>query len=820
MQEKYKKFIILGCLVLIFGFALFIRVFFSYQAVFSDPVKYSSDDGVYHMRLVENMLLGGHFPFRIYFDPFTNFPYGTYIHFTPLYDWLLAVIIWLVSFGKPTLEIINKISPFYPAVMGAFIVFPVYFIAKSLFKNRKIALLASFLSVISPSFLYRSTLGNTDHHVAEVLFSSLAIMFLIFTLQSQKTSRKFLIFTFLTGFSLGLYFLAWTGAIMFLFLIFCFIVLYYLIEYFFGKRENWILQMGILIFLVSFLMIVPFFGHPDLFNTFMYNMVHLEGFCLGGLVFVLLLLSDFIFQKRKINPKWMPVFLACLVFVVIAILKIFFPVLFFQLISGAKEINTGMVQYPLARELVGEMAPASFGGLVGNFNGTFIFSLIALGVIFYKFIKNRKPEYLLLVCWAIFMMIMAGIIPYFGQVRFSCYLSPIFSILFGFLAITAFEFGWQGLQKSKELDENNPVKKYILVGCSVIIFLGIYFLLYPFPFNAGSNFPYSLPYLAQDILFNSKMSPAEQDRYDVMDWLKNNTPDVGLDYYELYKEPGVNKETGKVNPYPYPQQAYGILAVWDIGHMITYYAHRIPVSNPFQEGIGRKNKDGTVEPGYATFFLERDEKIATGFLDNLKSKYVISDSSSANSDGVFQQMIKWSQDNFDGYLQENSNDLDLNKYYDSMVTRLELFDGRKTSFETKINDEDRSFDIKALEHFRLLYESNSTAFTLRIDTENDVKKYKVFEFVKGAVIKGGAPWGTEIEISTNVTTNQGRTFLYKNIVKSENGKFEVIVPYSTGKQEKSEVLAEKYTIKIGNYIIKKAEVLEEDILQGKTVQIY
>lgn len=821
LKTLLKRFWVPFCLILIFLTAFFIRVFFSWDSVFSDPIKYSADDGIYHMRLVENMLLGGHFPFRIYFDPFTNFPYGTYIHFTPLYDWLLALIIWIISFGKPTLEIINKIAPFYPAVMGALLIFVIYFITKILFKNRGIAILASFLSGISPSFLYRSTLGNTDHHVAEVLFSTLFIMFFMMVLQNSRnsfSSLKFWIFAVLSGFSLGLYFLAWTGAIMFLFLIFCFIVLYYLIEYFLGNRKNWILYAGIIIFLTSFLMILPFFGHPDLFNTYMYNILHLESFLLGILVFIILLLSDRLFLKKNINPKLMPIFLACAIFLVLSLFKIFLPDLFFYLISGVKEVNTGMVEYPLARELVGEMAPVSFNGLVGNFYAVFIVSLISLGIIFYKFLKNRKPEYLLIILWAVFMMLMSGIIPYFGQVRFSYYLSPIFSILFSFTVVSAIIFGWQGLQKSKELEEPNIFKKYILIGSVVMIFNGIYFLFYPFPFNAGADFPKSLPYIIGDIFYNAKMSPAEEDRYEVVEWLKNNTPDTGIDYYELYKEPGINNDTGKVNAYTYPESAYGVLAVWDFGHMITYYGHRIPVSNPFQQGIGRKNKDGSIRPGYATFFLERDENAATGYLDQLKTRYVISDSASVNSDGVFQQMIKWAQDDYDGYLEENSENLDLNKYYDSMIARLHLFDGRQTEFTAKISEEDRDFEIKPLSRFRLLYESDTTGFTLKIDAKNDVKNFKVFQYVKGAVIKGFAPLGAEVEVSVKITTNQDREFTYKNTAESKNGSFKITVPYSTGFQKNSETKAEKYMIKIGNYT-KEVEVSEQDILNGKIINI-
>ena len=92
------------------------------------------DDGVYHMRIVENLLLGGHFPKWIYFDAYTYFPHGTYIHFAPLYDWLLSLIIWFIGLSKPTLVLINQIAPFYPVVLGVLAILVVYFIGKELWR--------------------------------------------------------------------------------------------------------------------------------------------------------------------------------------------------------------------------------------------------------------------------------------------------------------------------------------------------------------------------------------------------------------------------------------------------------------------------------------------------------------------------------------------------------------------------------------------------------------------------------------------------------------------------------------------------------------
>lgn len=790
-----KNNIALVILAAIFVFALAIRIFPSWNIVFSDPIKYTADDGIYHMRLVENMLLGGHFPFRIYFDPYTNFPHGTYIHFTPLYDWILAFVVWIFSFGKPTIESINLVSPFVPAAMGALVVFLVYFLTKALFKNKAMALLAAFLSGTSGAFLYRSVLGNTDHHVAEVFFSTLAMLFFVFALQAgkEKRSKKLWILSALAGLSFGLYFLAWTGAVMFLFLIFCFLVLYYLIEYFLGSRQNWILQLGIIIFAVSFLMIIPFLGHPDLFHTYMYNIVHLAAFGLGFLAFIALFLLDKFFLKKNISRKLMPVFFALAIVCLLFLIKIFFPTLFDSFISGAKEINTGMSPSALARELTGEMQPVRYIGLINNFQMVFVVAMAGIAALIYFFAASRakNPEYLLLALWAVFMISMAGILPMFGQVRFVYYLAIIFSIIFSFVVIGMAKFGWQAIQESKGMPKENIYKKYVSLGGASIVLAAFYFLVYPFPFNLETSFPNGLPHILQATVFNSKLTISDQDRYDVCDWLKNNTPDPGLDYYELYKEPGLAD-------YKYPDSAYGILAVWDFGHMITYYGHRIPVANPFHQGNGRKNADGTITPGYATFFLAEDEKTATGYLDELRVKYVIADSGSANADGVYQQLIKWQQDGFDGYLAEDGKSINMARYYNSMIAKLALFDGKQASFD--------DYNIAALSHFRLVYESENTGFTLKIDDNKEVKRYKIFEYVRGAVIKGRAQNGSNVEISIGVKTNQERNFTYKNSFKASNGQFEFTVPYEG-----------RYTIKIGNYS-KEIEVSEQDVTTGSIIK--
>ena len=847
-----KKTFIFFTLFLIFCLALFFRVYFCYDKVFSGPVKYSADDGVYHMRLVENELLGGHFPRRIYFDPFTRFPYGTYVYFTPLFSQLLAGFIWLVSLGKPTLELINKIAPFYSPVFGGAVVFVAYFLAKNLW-GRKVALLSSLLTAISPPLLFRSLLGTTDHHVAEVLFSSLTIMFFIFALSKRKKSansidsnihssiswlkkdfseqKSFWIFVFLAGFSLGLYFLVWTGALLFLLIIFTSVVLYYLIQYFSRRNPFWILVAGIIIFLVAFLMILPFLGHPNLYQGLMYNVLHIEAFVFSILGFLWLGLGAFYIRQKKLKPLFLLVFLIFSLVLVLFVLRLFFPFLYEQLLQGTRSINLGLTPTKLARELTSEMSPLGFARTVYVFGPLFFLSLFSLAVIFFRFIKERKPEHLLIVVWSIFIIIAAGVIKFWGQNRFSYYLSFNISVLAAFALKKGFSFAWQGLQLSKTISNKKKTYFYIVAGSLITILFLICCLIYPFPFNAGDAYPKNMPSIIErSISIADKPVIKENDWYEIMDWLKNNTPDPGIDYYALYKEPGVDQKTGKINPYPYPESAYGIMARWDVGHMITYYAHRIPVANPFQQGIGKKIDGKIKELGEIVFFLETDEEKAASYLDQLKTKYIISDYSSADPQGLFKNKVKWLDETLKDYYVEAGEELstDFSLYDNSMITRLHILDGRAESSEKEINGKKIKSDIKTLSHFRLVYESEATALSFLNNSkeEEEIKLVKVFEYVKGARITGKTHPNREIKMSTEVTTNQQRTFIYEqDVLSSENGSFEFTVPYSTfGKggriagQTQFEVFAKPYKLKT-SLVEVSVDITEKNVLNGDAINV-
>ena len=824
MDKKYNKFLVFAVLLLIFVLAVFFRVFFDYKTVFSDPIKYSADDGVYHMRLVENELLGGHFPWRINFDPFTNFPYGTYEYWAPLFDWMLVAIIWIISLGHPTLKLINQIAPFYPVVIGSLVVFLVYLIAKKIWSNA-VAIFSAFLIAIMPIFLFRSLLGATDHHVAEVFFSTLTMLFLIYLVAGRKGNnlkenikdKKFWLFTILTGISLGLYFLTWPGALLFLFIIFCFVVFYYLIKYLLGDNEEWILLAGAIIFSIAFLMITPFFGNPDFLTGKVYNISHFLCFISGIFIFLIMGLAGYYFNKKNKKSYFLPLFLFVGVIISAIVFKILFPFLWDTIIKTALEVNYGATISRFARQATSEMTPLRIRGAFGDFSALFFLSLVSFCIFIYKFIKERKPEYFLIIVWTSIILFVSGIIPAFGQNRNSYYLSVCIALLSAFLIVEGFKFGWLALRKADEFAKGSELRFYYYVSSAIIIFSIIFLALYPFPFNIDNIYPSSLPNLVQSVIGMAK-SPIllSQDWYDTLKWLRNNTPDPGIDYYALYKAPPIDKKTDKVEPYNYPPQAYGILAEWGVGHDITYYSHRIPIANPFQQGVGQINSDGSVEPGEGTFFLATDEKKAAGYLDQLRAKYVIIDSSLSDPNGEFRGYISWINGNLNDYTSDNLSSTEPTKFDLAMSTRLYFLDGSSASMPKTVNGEKINLVIPSLSHFRLLYESKSDKSILLENDYKTTKQVKVFEYVKGALIKGFAPSGTNVEISTNVATNQNREFIYQQSAEAKDGSFEFVVPYSIGKQENSDTSASEYTIKIGNYT-KTIKVSEDDISKGKVI---
>src|SRR5208282_1469460 len=346
---------------------------------------------------------------------------------------------------------------------------------------------------------------------------------------------------------------------------------------------------------------------------------------------------------------------------------------------------------------------------------------------------------------------------------------------------------------------------------------------------------------------SSGVNTMNPDWETALEWLGNNTPDTGVNYYAIYDQ----------KTFQYPSTAYGIMSWWDYGHMITYIAHRIPNANPFQQGVTGPN-------GSAAYFMSTSEDTANAILDADGTRYVITDIDMDT--GKFWAMATWYNTTVAGTpyqtnmfypsqsdpSQYNAVTLNEEPYYQTMVSRLHNFDGSMTPATSAfyveyadpsitraslpvltdaevMNVSDAATkaeqynlgapaghhatvlslsitqpidDVPALRHYRLIYESPTN--TVKSDS-GDVKYVKIFEYVKGTHIKGDGI------IDIPLVTNQGRNFTYRQ--ESINGEF--IVPYSTGSDNPYPVKA------TGPYHIEGTsttfEVPESAVVQGTTI---
>ncbi len=280
------------CGALIFAFfcvSLYLRTVPSHDGVFGgNYVVFTENDPWYHMRVVENMVC--HFPQRISFDPYSIYPTGMNVQFAPFFEWLLGFFVWLIGFGHPSIGTIETVGAYFPCVLGALVIIPVYFIGKALF-NRTAGLLSAGLIAIMPGeFFFRSKLGFTDHHIAEVLFSTTLVMFFILAIKSArekeisfghfhsgewmswirnkswrnlfrspewKTIRMPLIYALLAGMTLGIYLLSWIGGLLFVFIVFAYILVQYVVDHLRGRSTDYLGIIGVLMFLVALIMVAP-----------------------------------------------------------------------------------------------------------------------------------------------------------------------------------------------------------------------------------------------------------------------------------------------------------------------------------------------------------------------------------------------------------------------------------------------------------------------------------------------------------------------------------------------------------------------------------
>jgi oligosaccharyl transferase (archaeosortase A-associated) len=674
--EKKRKLptiaIVAIIMAVIAGISLYIRIALPYHQVFVDgKVWFLETDSYFYMHNIE--VLVRHFPHFNTFDPYMLFPGGGTGLARPFFAWLVSGTILLVR-GATTLYHMEVIAAYIPPILGTLTLIPVYFIGKELF-NRWVGVISAALVAILPSeFLHRSLVGFLDHHVAEVLFSTVCVLFLIMAIKRARereisfdhilsrdwsTVRKPLIYSLLAGIFLGIYLLTWIGGLMFIFIIFAYLVIQFIVDHLRRKSTDYLCIVGTPLFLIALLVFILILGNSSL------DPLSRVSLSIAIVVPIVLSIISRLMAGRALKPVYYLLTLLGLTGIGLAVFHAVNPSLFQSIFSQFSIFTPSG-----ARLTIMEVQPLTLGMAWINFTTSFFISFISLGMLIYVAIKEKSADNTLFLVWSIIMLIAI-----LGQRRFGYYYAINVALLTGYFSWKMLDLA--GLRKllAKPKEVVRAVKKFkkrekktrekakpktfmqprgawvrvIVVG--IIIFFVVFF-----------------PNISiTKTIAGARNYVMDEGWYSSLLWLKDNSPEPFGDpnfYYELYPPR---------NEFEYPDTAYGVLSWWDYGYFIMQIAHRIPNANP---GGGYRELVGS-------FFVSQNESSANMIADELGSKYVVIDYQMATS--KFYAMVDYSGGNESGffrvyYVPISSNALQpvalyYPAYYNSTVARLYDFNG-------------------------------------------------------------------------------------------------------------------------------------------------
>jgi len=270
---KLSPKLFIGILIaILFGISLIFRVVVPYDQIFvGDWIKFSSIDGYYYMRLFDSFV--HNFPNLTTFDPFFIYPGGHGVSGVHFLKWLLAGFAWVIGLGSPTQHTADVVGVYFPAIMGALTVIPVYFIGKTLFNKWAGVIAAALIAILPGEFLGRTILGFSDTPAAEILFTATAMAFLILAIKTAgqrgltfthflKRDRAVivrpLVYSLLAGIFLGIYLLTWLGGLLFVFIISLYFIIQFIIDHLRRKPSDHLGIVGIILFLVTLIIFLPF----------------------------------------------------------------------------------------------------------------------------------------------------------------------------------------------------------------------------------------------------------------------------------------------------------------------------------------------------------------------------------------------------------------------------------------------------------------------------------------------------------------------------------------------------------------------------------
>lgn len=612
-NQKNRIFLVL---IILIGFI--IRLFTYPQVFESGRIVFLEADPYYHMWRVFAFIKT--FPTTFFFDPYINFPYGSFIGWPPLFDQTIALISIILSLGNPSAYLVESVGAFTPILLGVLSIIVIYFLAKEIF-NEKIALYSSLILAVLPAHAQISFLGFTDHHVAEVLLSALSYLFFIRALK-KKTHFTAAI----SGIFIGLSFLTWTGAPIFAGVILTYIVAQFIIDRKTGTESDYLLKAGTVSFICALLVVSLFYLWTPWQRTITQGTLsYFQLLYLAASAAIVLFLGRLSAKMKSKKWYFYPFLLALLSVTIILSLINFFPAFYSSLMNG---IGYLLRDTPVMKQIV-EAQPlffTTFGEFLGfdffsnpvwfAFRLCFYTGIAGLVWLQWSYRNNSEKEKIFLITWTLIALALA-----LSQRRFAYALAANMAIFSGYF-IEKTSFYISNIYKFKAFNLKPDYIALFILAITVI------------------------PNISGSYISSQEPPKPSDDWYDSLIWLKENTQVAGQ---------------------------HGVMAMWDYGNWILYISKRPVVANNFQIGA-----EDAIE-----FLLSDNETKANTIMDKRKAKYVIVDRRTGLNkfiqgdrivlSGTFMSLIGLAGTNISAYLDENN--LPNRKYFITMYARLHVFNG-------------------------------------------------------------------------------------------------------------------------------------------------
>lgn len=877
--DRRHIYLIIGILVFFMAFALVLRGLPALATSGQDFFPVYDSDTWYNLRQIEAMVAD--FPHYNWFDPMLAYPTGKTIDWGPLYPTLAAAL--CIATGATTRAAIVSHSMWLSPLLAALMVPVVFLIGRYLWGARTGLVAAGLISFVSFRYFFLSSYGIVDHHTAEVLTTSLFLLAYIAAVwHGQKeeidwSSGKTLVypagFALLAGIFLFLGLLASPTTTLILIVIAVFTLIQVSVDYAKSRSSDSLLLINVISMGTAFLCYLAYGVKAEGMSLIQYTPGHfyLYAVIIGETLFLILLAR----LGRKYRPAYWVTLCIAAGAVLLAIPLV--PGLSLVLNEGLGLILSGDASYSLG---VQETAPWTVASAFTNQNAALLLMAGGFCLAAYRYARTWRRELAVLLVWACVMFFLTA-----GHRRFEYYLAVPLVLLSAICideAVRGIEprlCSWFRTPIRKEgcsKAGNDPVVQsgsrdsvpgktvrsgkitassgsrgtigypVLVAGILVLCLTGVLVVI-----STGQDLVYGLS--AND----REISP---DWLESLSWLETHTPDPGVGYYARYDQ----------GNFTYPGSSYGILAPWDTGHWVMFFAQRIPVMTPFQNNLYGAD-------GGAAFYLTGNESRAEKILSGLGARYVITDARS--SVDTFLSLIPWVDPAYDtssyvkGILARdpaNPGNLVLYNLYDdayfqSMIVRLQESDGSLgepgsvdyieyavrqvpasgetspisglapvISTRTVMNAtlakqtaaarnaqnisgsgvivlSDRPDqpvqEVPALRHFRLIHESPANATVSVNGGSVPLPGVKTVKIFE--YVRGAHIAGTGI-ISLPVTTNTGREFVY--LQKSTDGEF--VVPYATEGNSSGVHATGPYRI-LGTSLT--YQVSENDVMNGTTV---